>query len=135
MHAKVFYAWFENMFHPTSFFTFHLIFLHILKDIDTIIAKRSSRFNAKIFQISHLLQIYTLSKCILRLQYHSKYSKMWSIIQVEENFNNKVSLTPKFASIHSYNFAFYGNHVTEINVLLCAQYFGSICLNMAQKVI
>ena len=63
LHVKYFlFAWLENMFHPTSFFTSHLLFSFTFSKILTRLLPRlaalNSRFNAKIFQISHLLQIY-----------------------------------------------------------------------------
>ena len=122
MHAKVFYAWFENMFHPTSFFTFHLIFLFILKKLTRILPS-SYRFHAKIFQFLvfywtilsvNVFYAYNIIPNTWNLRHHSN-GKSWTM-------KNQWCLNlPPF--IHIVFLFMESQPVPKINVLLFVQYY------------
>ena len=86
LHAKVSFAWFENMFHPTSFFTFHLIFLNILKKLTRLLPSFSrlmqkySKFLIFYLSIPYLnaFYAYNIIPNTRNLKHHSN-GKFWTM--------------------------------------------------------
>ena len=128
------------LFHISSLFFFKIYFQRYFRHD---YCQAPNIFNAKIFQISHLLtNLYTLSKCI-----SNAYNIIPNTPKSEASFKWKIYLIlnnetyhrlPNLPSIHSYHFLFLlfmEKNVTKINVLLFVQNaFLKLFLKYATKI-